>query len=133
MIMRTHGQFHWNELMTRDVEKAKAFYSRSIGWEFEAMPMTNGTYWIARIGDQPVGGIFPMIGPDFAGMPDQWMAYLAVDDIDARLTTARAAGAKVMREPFDVPSVGRIAILQEPGGAAIGWITPENCAGGGEA
>ena len=29
-----------------------------------------------------------------------------------------------MREPFDVPGTGRIAILKEPGGAAIGWMTP---------
>jgi uncharacterized protein len=44
--------------------------------------------------------------------------------VDARLETAKAAGAKVMREPFDVPDVGRIAIIKEPGGAGIGWITP---------
>jgi hypothetical protein len=25
---------------------------------------------------------------------------------------------------FDVPDVGRIAMLREPGGAGIGWITP---------
>ena len=25
---------------------------------------------------------------------------------------------------FDVPGVGRIAILKEPGGAGIGWMTP---------
>lgn len=30
----------------------------------------------------------------------------------------------MMREPFDVPEVGRFAILKEPGGAVIGWITP---------
>jgi predicted enzyme related to lactoylglutathione lyase len=41
------------------------------------------------------------------------MSYLAVDDIDARLIKAKAAGATVMREPFDVPGVGRIAILRE--------------------
>jgi len=51
-------------------------------------------------------------------------SYLAVDDVDTCLRTATAAGAKTMREPFDVPGVGRIAILQEPGGAMIYWITP---------
>jgi hypothetical protein len=29
-----------------------------------------------------------------------------------------------MRPIFDVADVGRIAILKEPGGAGIGWITP---------
>ena len=30
--MWTHGNFYWNELMTRDVEKAKKFYGDTIGW-----------------------------------------------------------------------------------------------------
>jgi predicted enzyme related to lactoylglutathione lyase len=32
--------------------------------------------------------------------------------------------ATPMRPPFDVPGVGRIAILREPGGAVVGWMTP---------
>ena len=84
----------------------------------------DGTYWVAKMDDEPVAGIFPMIGPDFDGVPENWLAYLAVDDVDAGLEAAKAAGAKVMREPFDVPTVGRIAIIQAPGGATIAWITP---------
>jgi predicted enzyme related to lactoylglutathione lyase len=122
--MWSHGSFFWNELMARDVEQAKKFYGSTIGWTFDAMPMPNGTYWVAKMGDQPVGGIFPMIGPDFDSVPENWLSYVAVDDVDARLKAAKAAGAKVMREPFDVPSVGRIAIIQAPGGAAMAWITP---------
>jgi predicted enzyme related to lactoylglutathione lyase len=122
--MASHGTFHWNELMTRDPEKAKQFYSAAIGWTFEAMPMANGTYWMAKMGGTSVAGIFPMSGPDFAAVPENWMPYLAVDDVDARLKKATAAGAKVMRAPFDIPGVGRIAIIQQPGGAVLGWITP---------
>jgi uncharacterized protein len=122
--MWSHGSFFWNELMARDVEQAKKFYGSSIGWTFDAMPMPNGTYWVAKMGDKPVAGIFPMSGPDFEGVPENWMSYLAVDDVDARLKAAKAAGAKVMREPFEVPMVGRIAIIKEPGGAGIAWITP---------
>src|SRR2546430_14932003 len=52
--MWSHGSFYWNELMTRNVELAKRFYSSSIGWTFEAMPMPNGTYWLAKMDDKPV-------------------------------------------------------------------------------
>ena len=52
------------------------------------------------------------------------MSYLAVDDVDQRVAKATAAGAKLMRPIFDVPNVGRIAILMEPGGAGVGWMTP---------
>jgi len=124
--MWSHGSFYWNELMARDVEQAKKFYGSTIGWTFDGMPMPNGTYWVAKMDDEPVAGIFPMIGPDFDGVPENWLSYLAVDNVDARLKAAKAAGAKVMRAPFDVPTVGRIAIIQAPGGATIAWITPVN-------
>jgi predicted dithiol-disulfide oxidoreductase (DUF899 family)/predicted enzyme related to lactoylglutathione lyase len=119
-----HGNFYWNELVTCDVEKAKKFYSATIGWTFDAMPMPDGTYWVAKMGDKAVGGLFPIGGPQWEGVPEHWMSYLAVDDVDARVKKATAAGAKLMRPNFDVPGVGRIAILTEPGGSGIGWITP---------
>jgi len=122
--MWSHGNFYWNELMTRDVEKAKKFYGATIGWTFEAMPMPGGgTYWVAKVGDKSVAGIYPM-GPEQGSVPEAWGAYIAVDDVDARLAKGKAGGAKVMLEPFDVPGVGRIAIIQDPNGAAIGLMTP---------
>ena len=124
--MNKHGTFQWNELMTRDAETAKAFYEKTLGWTFSSMPMENSTYWIANVDDQPAGGIFTMDSPDFEGIPEHWFCYIAVDDIDARLKLAEGAGATILRAPFDVPGVGRIAILKEPGGAAVGWYTPSN-------
>lgn len=120
----SHGHFYWNELMTRDAEKAKKFYSGAIGWTFEAMAMPDNTYWVAKMGNAYVGGLFALTSPQFDGVPEGWMSYLAVDDVDARVKKATAAGAKLMRPIFDVPGVGRIAILTEPGGAGIGWMTP---------
>jgi hypothetical protein len=121
----THGQFHWNELMTHDVERAKQFYRDTIGWSFDSMPMADGrTYWCAMQAGTPVAGIFPLDTPEFASVPEGWMPYLAVDDVDARVASAVTAGAKLMRPIFEVPDVGRIAILTEPGGAGVGWMTP---------
>jgi predicted enzyme related to lactoylglutathione lyase len=120
----SHGNFFWNELMTRDAERAKKFYQGTVGWTFDAMPMEHGTYWVAKMGDKPVGGIFTLTSPQFDGVPECWMSYLAVDNVDERVKKATAAGAKLMRPIFDVPNVGRIAILTEPGGAGVGWMTP---------
>lgn len=123
--MTSHGHFHWNELLTKNVENAKTFYGKTIGWTFEPMPSEQtSTYWIASIGGQPVAGMFPTNSPEFDGVPEGWMSYLAVDDVDARVKRAVDAGAKLMRPIFDVPMVGRIAILTQPGGAGIGWMTP---------
>ena len=122
--MWQHGHFYWNELMTRDPEGAKAFYGTTVGWQFEGMAMPDGTYWVCKDGDRPVGGIMDMNRPGFDGKPAQWFAYVAVDDVDARVKRAEAAGAELMRPSIDVPGVGRIAILKDPTGAELGWMSP---------
>jgi predicted enzyme related to lactoylglutathione lyase len=123
----SHGKFHWNELMARDVERAKKFYADTIGWSYDGMPLPQGgTYWVATIEGEPVGGIFDISGAEFTGVPEGWMPYLAVDDVDARAKKAVAAGATLMKPLFDIPGVGRIAVLREPGGAGVGWMTPSS-------
>jgi predicted enzyme related to lactoylglutathione lyase len=120
-----HGTFCWNELMARDVAGAKKFYADVMGWTYDAVPIRNeDTYWIAKMGDERVGGIFDISGPEYEGVPEGWMSYIAVDNVDERVKKAVKSGARVMKPAFDVPGIGRIAILMEPGGAGIGWITP---------
>ena len=121
-----HGYFHWNELMTRDVEGAKAFYAETIGWTFSDMPMPDGVYTVAMVGEKPVGGLFDIKDQDHDAISEGWFAYLEVDNVDVRLDKATSAGAEIIRTAFDVPEVGRIAILKQPDGAKIGWMTPAN-------
>jgi predicted enzyme related to lactoylglutathione lyase len=121
--MSKHGTFYWSELLTPDVEAAKAFYGTTVGWTFQ--PMNDGeTYWIAMAGGVPVAGIGPLA--DFAppGVPPHWLTYLAVDDVDARVAGFVAAGGIVVKPCFDIPGVGRIAIVRDPQGATMGWMTP---------
>ncbi|MCP4383771.1 MAG: VOC family protein [Hyphomicrobiales bacterium] len=128
--MTEHGTFHWNELHTRNVAKAKDFYGKTLGWTFEDMPMPEMVYTIIRSGDEMVGGMFEMSGPAFEGMPEHWLSYIAVDDVDKRVQALKDAGGSVMREPWDVEGVGRIAMVADPGGAGQGWMTPAPSSGG---
>jgi predicted enzyme related to lactoylglutathione lyase len=122
--MTEHGSFHWNELNTRDPNAACDFYSKALGWTFDAMPMPDSTYYLAKSGDKMVGGIFEMKGSQFDGIPSHWFAYIAVDDVDAGVVAAAALGATIIRAPWDIAGVGRIAIVKDPTGAVVGWMTP---------
>jgi predicted enzyme related to lactoylglutathione lyase len=123
--MWTNGSFYWNELMTRDAEKAKQFYGAALGWTFEPMESADSpTYWVAKSADQPVAGILTMQGPDFEDATEGWFAYVAVADLSTALARATTAGGEVIREPFDVPGVGRIAIVNDNAGISMGWMTP---------
>ena len=73
-MITTSGSFHWNELLTRDVEKAKAFYAAVCGWTYQDMEVDGMNYTVAMVGEQPVGGIYLMSGEHFDGVPEYWAA-----------------------------------------------------------
>lgn len=126
-----HGKVWWSELNTRDVEAAKSYYGKICGWDFETMPMDNGSdYIVAMQGGKPVAGVFSLNEmPELEGVPPHWFTYLAVDDLDAAVAETEAAGGQVHRPPFEVPGTGRIAILRDPSGAMVGLMTPEEMPG----
>lgn len=111
----------WNELMTRDVDKAKSFFAALFGWTYDEMPTDTGPYSIARVGEQRAGGMMAMEGPMWEGIPPHWMAYFAVADTDAIANRVRETGGKVCVEPTDIP-VGRFAVLEDPQGTYFSVI-----------
>lgn len=122
----THGTIWWSELMTRAPEVARAYYGAVCGWSWEVMPMSEGgKYHIASSGGRPVAGLMDITGmPGMEDAPAHWFTYIAVDDVDAAARAIEERGARVLRAPWDVPGVGRIAIVEDPGGAAVGLMTP---------
>lgn len=121
-----HGAFVWNELLTNDVEAAKTFYARVVGWTFKPAPMPEGgTYWLAEIDGKPVAGIMAMPQGMPPHIPPHWFEYLEVDDVDSRLKLIIEAGGAMMRPSFDVSDVGRLGFVADNSGAALGLMTPE--------
>ncbi len=112
--------------MTRDIEAAVAWYRDVCGWTFETMEMEDGSaYHVAIAHGRPVAGITDMkMGCDKDEVPPRWFTYFAVDDVDLVMEQTRQGGGKVLQEPFEVPSVGRIAIVRDPSGAALGVMRP---------
>ena len=124
--MTVHGGFHWNELMTHHPKEAKDFYAKTLGWTYEDMPMPGmeGLYTLVKSNGILIGGMLEMKDPRFNGVPDHWFTHVAVDDVDKRVKIVKEAGGTIHREPWDIPDVGRLAIVQIPGGAIQGWMTP---------
>ncbi len=121
--MADRGAFHWNGLLTGDVDKCKAFFAEVCGWTYDDVPMPDFACTVARSGDKTIAGIMDKAKTGAPDMPNRWMAYIAVDDVDAAAEKAAGAGGAVLQEAFDVPNVGRIAIVQDPSGAVIGPMT----------
>ncbi len=123
---QNHGTVWWSELGTRDVEGAKSYYAKACGWTYDSMEMPDGgDYFIAKNGDMPAAGILDLNrveGVD--GVPPHWFTYIAVADIEAAVECTRSEGGQIRREPWEVPNVGKIAIVVDPTGAHLGFVEP---------
>jgi predicted enzyme related to lactoylglutathione lyase len=123
----SEGVFLWDELLTSDVEAAKAFYGEVVGWEAEEVDMgAGGIYTMFRTGEAQRAGAMPM--PAGVEAPPHWLTYLAADDVDASVAKAESLGGSTLTGPIDVRTVGRLAVLSDPTGAVFGLF---NASGAG--
>lgn len=121
-----HGTFSWVELMTSDLKGAEAFYGKLFGWAFKDGPINGMEYRIVAAGDQDVGGLMAL-PENLKQAPPSWGAYVTVDDVDETSRQAESLGGKVLMQPHDIPTVGRIAVIQDPQGAVISAISYAKC------
>jgi predicted enzyme related to lactoylglutathione lyase len=53
------------------------------------------------------------------GVPPHWLSYVSVASADESAAKAKSLGATLMKEPFDVFTLGRMAVVQDPTGAVF--------------
>lgn len=119
--MKQHGCFSWNELMTNDIEGAKAFYGGLFNWQLEDVDM-NMPYTLAKIDGVDCAGLMNM-PPEAAGMPPMWGGYVTVDDVEESAKKTVELGGKILLEPRDIPEVGRFCVISDPQGATLSIIS----------
>ena len=108
----------WNELLTTDVARATAFYTEVLGVDWEQMSMEGGPdYTCLMVDGRPVGGAM-VLGEEMGeGVPPHWNVYFNVASTDDTVARAAELGGTVVAPAFDVPTVGRLAVLADPQGA----------------
>jgi uncharacterized protein len=119
-----NGRFVWYEYLANDPKKAIDFYTQVVGWKTQ--PFAEDNSYMMWVGEQgPLGGVMKL--PDEAakmGTPPNWMAHVQVENVDATASLAKKLGGKVYKEPTDIPTVGRFAVIADPQGAVISIFTP---------
>lgn len=147
-VVNEHGSLNFNNLATRDLDRAKAFYGDVFGWQTLALP--SGVMWalpaygehleeatpglrkqMAQMGAPEgfidvVAAVNPIADDDRTTSP-HWSVTFAVDDADATAAKAKALGGQVVAGPIDAPWT-RMAVINDPQGATFiaGQFVPEN-------
>jgi predicted enzyme related to lactoylglutathione lyase len=121
------GDFIWYELMTPDAERAGEFYSAVIpGWSFgERMPGDVNYRGIERSDGGSAGGVLQLDDSMRSqGARPTWLGYISVTDVDEAISSIQRAGGKALMPAFEVPNVGRIAMVADPQGAPFYVMKP---------
>ena len=108
------------ELPSKDLAASRKFYENVLGWSFYRWegPME---YWLVTTGEKDKPGIDGALG----GAADEFGATVntaEVDDLDAALELVLANGGQIIMPKDEIPGVGWIAYVREPGGAVLGLI-----------
>jgi uncharacterized protein len=114
----------WVDTWQPDAEAAVAFYTGLFGWESEdTMPAdVPGQHFMCRMRGRDVAAIASR--PHAAPPVTAWTTYVWVDDAAETTSRVAAAGGSVLMEAFESLDGGRIAIIADPAGAAIGVWQP---------
>ena len=102
----------WNDLGTREPERAMDFYGALFGWKFKE---AGEGYFEIQLGERSNGGIRRM-GPDERDMPPFWMPYISVADCDESVAQITARGGTAVMDPVDIDP-GRFCVVSDPQGA----------------
>lgn len=118
------GEFCWNELATNDVNAAKEFYGKLLGWTFSEHRTDDFTYTMIKHKHGEFGGIWQIPNEQKNQIPPHWMGYILVEDIESTLKNATNLGATVKMPVTQVGEMGRFIIIVDPTGAHIAfWQT----------
>lgn len=129
-VYNEHGSYCWNELHTRDYDRAKRFYADVFGWTYSEMgdgvSMLYSTFTVPG-GEASCGGVNDDTKMAGEG-PAYWLTWFQVDDVDAATARAGDLGSSVMMGP-DATPFGRMSVVRGAQGELFGLIDPTQTTG----
>jgi predicted enzyme related to lactoylglutathione lyase len=120
-MANSHGRFIWYQLLTTDVEAAKAFYAEVVGWGTRDASAPGMPYTLFAAGEASVAGLMGLSeDATKMGARPSWLGYVEVDDVDATADRVQGLGGVVHVPPTDIPDVSRFSIVADPQMATVG-------------
>jgi predicted enzyme related to lactoylglutathione lyase len=121
---KAEQRVRWNELQSPDLARAKTFYAKHFGFEFnEVMPMgAMGDYCFVDHGGLRLGAI--MQKPEQSPIAS-WLFYFGAPSAAAAKRAIEAGGGKITNGPHQVPGGDWIVTATDPQGAPFGVVSSQ--------
>jgi uncharacterized protein len=127
------GTVWWSELVSANPDKSREFYAAIAGWspkivasEDSSRPPNPGEteYTLFMNDGTEVAGLSRFEAKGQNEARPGWMPYLQVASVDTVVIEVLKKGGKILKAPYDDHESGRIAIVEDPDGFALGLVTP---------
>lgn len=107
------------ELLTANLSRACAFYTRLFGWRAERIPAGRGSYLALELSNGIDGGVVERDSERAL-----WLPYVEVTDVCEATERACLLGASVLLDPREGP-VGWRSVVAAPASAEIALWHPK--------
>lgn len=119
------GAIGWVDLTVPDAPELRDFYCAVVGWTPQDVKVGDYTDFTMRTSEtgEAVAGVCHAKGAN-TGLPQQWLVYVSVPNLDASLAVCVAKGGTIYRARASMGSYGDFAVIQDPAGAVMALIQP---------
>ena len=115
------GTIVWRDLTVPDADGLSRFYESVVGWERSVHEGCDDFNMTPPGAAEPTAGVCYQTGTN-AGVPSQWLVYVAVEDIHRSVEEARNRGGKVIDGPRYMGN-HLFCVIEDPVGAVLGLIS----------
>ena len=118
------GSIGWIDMSTADADGVRDFYKAVVGWEAEDVDMGGYADYVMKMPGtgNGVAGVCHAKGSN-ADLPDGWLIYITVADVETSAAACKEHGGKVLVEPRGLAG-GRFCVIEDPGGSVAALYQP---------
>jgi predicted enzyme related to lactoylglutathione lyase len=116
------GDWIWIQLLSRDPQKAAEFYRNIAGYEVIPNTTANRLSDYVLVSDHFARATVRSIPAANAQVQSTWLPFVRVKSVSDSVARAVQLGGKILVEPNSGLFEGKVAVVADPTGAAVGLL-----------